>query len=131
MSNLNNIDELSKLNDEERKVALEILQQFSISGQSDLFNELKYADYKEIPVDIETFLSDDNYLGKAWKDASGKLKLYPFWLDILKQLFPDNISTNYQTLLESGARGIGKSEIACGAVGAYMMYRVMCLKNPL
>ena len=65
MSNLNNIDELSKLNDEERKVALEILQQFSISGQSDLFNELKYADYKEIPVDIETFLSDDNYLGKA------------------------------------------------------------------
>ena len=45
MSNLNNIDELSKLNDEERKVALEILQQFSISGQSDLFDELKYADY--------------------------------------------------------------------------------------
>lgn len=131
MSNLNNIDELSKLNDEERKVALEILQQFSISGQSDLFNELKYADYKEIPVDIETFLSDDNYLGKAWKDASGKLKLYPFWLDILKQLFPDNISTNYQTLLESGARGIGKSEIACGAICPYLMYRIMCLKNPM
>lgn len=131
MSNLNNIDELSKLNDEERKVALEILQQFSISGQSDLFNELKYADYKEIPVDIETFLSDDNYLGKAWKDAGGKLKLYPFWLDILKQLFPDNISTNYQTLLESGARGIGKSEIACGAICPYLMYRIMCLKNPM
>ena len=65
------------------------------------------------------------------KDASGKSKLYPFWLEQLKKLFPNNIDTDYNTLLESGARGIGKSEVACGAVGAYLMYRVLCLKNPL
>jgi len=57
--------------------------------------------------------------------------LYPFWLDILKKLFPNNIDTDYNTLLESGARGIGKSEVACGAVGTYLMYRLMCLKDPL
>lgn len=133
MSNLDklNLDELNNLSDKERAVALNILQQFSISGQSKDYENIKYSDYKEIPVDIETFLSDDNYLGKAWKDASGKLKIYSFWLDILKQLFPDNTTTSYQTLLESGARGIGKSEIACGAVCPYLMYRIMCLKNPV
>ena len=34
-------------------------------------------------------------------------------------------------VVTGGARGIGKSEVACGCVGAYLMYRVMCLKNPL
>ena len=26
-----------------------------------------FSDYKEIPVDIETFLTNDNYLGLAYK----------------------------------------------------------------
>ena len=92
---------------------------------------MKYADFEEIPVDIETFITDDRYLGKAWKDAGGKLKLYPFWMERLKELFPSNLETAYNTFLESGARGIGKSEIACGCVCPYLMYRVMCMKNPL
>lgn len=122
---------LEKLNEQERELALKILKEFAHDGNSRTYAELVYADYKEIPVDIETFLSDDNYLGIAWKDAEGKSKLYPFWLEQLKDLFPNNIDTNYDVLLESGARGIGKSEVACGAAGAYEMYRVMCLKNPL
>ena len=124
-------NELNTLNKEERELALKILEEMSKSGNSQIYEDLKYAEYKEIPVDIETFLTDDRYLGQAWKDITGRLKLYPFWLDTLKKIFPDNVSTNYNTLLESGARGIGKSEIACGCVGTYLMYRVMCLKNPL
>lgn len=133
MSNTKNLfdpNELSKLSPAEQKLALQILKEFSKTGTSKLFSDLKYADYNEVPVDIETFLTDDNYLGKAWKDAAGKSKLYPFWLDRLKELFPTNIDTNYNTFLESGARGIGKSEVACGCVGTYLMYRVMCMKNP-
>jgi len=38
-------------------------------------------DYKELPVDIETFITDNRYLGKAWHTADGKCKLYPFWLE--------------------------------------------------
>lgn len=121
---------LDKLSPNEREYALQILTQYA-NGSSQMLDALKYAEYSEIPVDIETFITDDKYLGKAWKDASGKLKLYDFWLDQLKKLFPTNIDTDYNTLLESGARGIGKSEIACGCVGAYLMYRVMCMKNPL
>lgn len=124
------MEELKKLTPAEQKVALQILNEFSKTGSSKLFNDLKYADYTEIPVDIETFLTDDRYLGQAWKDVTGKSKLYPFWLDRLKELFPTNIDTAYNTLLESGARGIGKSEVACGCVGTYLMYRVMCMKNP-
>jgi hypothetical protein len=41
------------------------------------------------------------------------------------------LDTDYNTFLESGARGIGKSEVACGCVCTYLMYRVMCMKNPL
>ena len=126
-----NLSALDALSPQEREYALKILKDFATTGQSEDFNKLKYEDYKEVPVDIETFLTDNNYLGNAWKDVSGHLKLYPFWLDTLKELFPNNTDTNYTTLLESGARGIGKSEVACGCVGAYLMYRVMCLKNPL
>ena len=122
---------LQGLDEKEKQAVLKILKEISEKGNSKIYEDLKYTEYKEIPVDIETFLTDDKYLGLAWKDANGKLKLYPFWLEKLKEIFPDNINTNYNTLLESGARGIGKSEIACGCVGAYLMYRVMCLKNPL
>lgn len=122
---------LESLNEEEKALALNILKELGEQGVSKTYNELLYDDYKEVPVSIETFLNDNRYLGYAWKDINGKSKLYPYWLDVVKELFPTNIDTAYDTLLESGARGIGKSEIACGVVCAYLMYRVMCLKNPL
>lgn len=122
---------LDNLSPKEREMVLSMMQEFADSGSSSEYDKLLYNDYKEIPVDIETFLTNDNYLGKAWKDVEGKLKIYPFWINVLKNLFPTNTDTNYDTLLESGARGIGKSEIACGCVCSYLMYRVMCLKNPL
>ena len=128
-----NIDEklLEGLSQEEREVFLKMMKEFSSCGESKTYNDLLYADWKEIPVDIETFLTDDNYLGKAWKDANGKSKIYPFWMNTLKEIFPNNLDTDYEALLESGARGIGKSEVACGSICPYLMYRVMCLKNPL
>ena len=74
------LEKLNNLSEAERKVALDILKEFSTTGNSKTYADLVYADYKEIPVDIETFLTDDRYLGKAWKDAEGKVKLYPFGL---------------------------------------------------
>ena len=125
----NNI--INSLNEEEKKLALSMLQEFSQSGKSDTYDKLKWTDWKEIPVDIETFLTDDRYLGRAWKDDRGNSKVYPFWMEQLKKLFPDNITTSVNNFIESGARGLGKSEVAAGAACPYLMYRVMCLKNPL
>lgn len=129
--NKKQLDILNSLSDKERGVVKNILNQISLTNNSQIYNDLIYADYKEIPVDIETFITDDRYLGKAWKDATGNLKMYPFWMNELKKIFPTNIDTNYETILETGARGLGKSEIACGAICTYLMYRVLCLKNPL
>lgn len=131
MTNDFNYKELDNLTEEEKKYALKILEELSKNGSSKTYDNILYADYREIPVDIETFITDDRYLGRAWKDSTGKLKMYPYWMGVLKDLFPNNIDTSVNNLIESGARGLGKSEIAAGAVSLYLMYRVLCLKNPL
>lgn len=124
-----NKDILNNLTEAERKVAMEILQQFSTNGTSKTYNDLLLQDYKEIPVDIITFIKDPKYLGKAWHLKDGTCKLFPYWENKLKELFPDNLSTNYNTFIESGARGLGKSEIAV-TCALYLMHRLMCLKDP-
>ena len=72
-----NLEELNRLSEEEKEIALKILNQYSANGSSDLFSKLIYDDYAEIPVDIETFIDDDNYLGNEKNE--GKSKLYPYW----------------------------------------------------
>ena len=126
MSNIS----LENLSEQERETVNKILKELSNQGSSLRLNSLLYADYKEIPVDIITFIEDDQYLGYAWKDAEGNSKLYPYWKNILKQIFPDPFTTSVNNFIESGARGLGKSEIAV-TIAAYLMYRVMCLKNPI
>lgn len=128
--NLDDFTELQNLSESERKAALEILKQFSKQGKSDKFNDLIYEDYEEIPVDIETFVDDYNYLGNAWHDNQGNSKLYPYWRKELRKIFPDNISTTVNNAIFSGSRGRGKSEIAV-LIMCYQLYRVMCLKDPI
>lgn len=88
------LDRLEGLTEEERRIALEILEQYQTTGHSDIYNNIIYEDYSEIPVDIITFIKDDRYLGKAWHSADGKCKLYPYWEKKLLELFPDNVSTD-------------------------------------
>lgn len=128
---LNDIDlnELENLSPEEREMVLKILGEITDEGQSETYRELMLSDFKEIPVDIITFIKDPKYLGKAWHLPSGKCKLFPYWENKLQELFPDNITTACNNTILSGARGLGKSEIAV-ACGLYLMYRLMCLKDP-
>ena len=128
MDNLN-FEELNNLTDEERKAALKILQEYSQQGKSKTYNDIILADYNEVPVDIVTFIKDNRYMGNAWHTPDGKCKLYPYWEDKLKEMFPDPFTTRYNNVIESGARGLGKSEIAV-VIGQYLMHRIMCLKNP-
>ena len=120
----------NNLSDKEKELALKILNEFGKDGVSKTYTDLLYEDYREIPVDIETFLTDDRYMGQAWKDAEGNLKIFPFWMQKLKELFPNNVDTSVNTFIASGARGLGKTEIAM-AIMDYLLHRIMCLKNPL
>ena len=124
-----NLAELDKLSDKEKEYALSILKELSETGKSKKYDDLLYADYEEIPVDIETFLHDPMYLGKGLTDEEGRFTVFPYWVNMLKQLFPTNIDTNFSTLILSGSIGIGKSFVADIAI-LYMLYRVLCLKDP-
>lgn len=121
--------ELNNLTEDEKKVAIEILKQYSESGSSDVYQDLVYQDYEEIPVDIETFLYDEYYLGKSLIDSEGRKTVYPYWVETLKKIFPTNVDTAYNTLALTGSIGIGKSFMAVLCI-LYQLYRMMCLKDP-
>ena len=101
---------LSGLSDQEKRVALEALQQYASSGESTILDTLKYGDFEEIPVDIGTFLHDKKYLGNGLYDSDGRFTLYPYWENLLHKVFPDNLTTKYNTIILHGAIGIGKAQ---------------------
>lgn len=121
--------DISEFSDDEMKTLYSILSELDNSGSSETYTDMMSQDYSEIPVDIITFLKDEKFLGKAWHSPDGKFKLYPYWQEKLQELFPDNISCKYNNAIFSGARGLGKSDIAITCI-LYTMYKVMCLKNP-
>lgn len=126
-----NLKELESLSKEEREYALKIINDILDSdGNSKLYDELIYSDYDEIPVDIITFLKDEKYLGKGLINDEGKFTVYPYWVETLKELFPDPmLPCKYNTLALSGAIGLGKSFVAV-LCGLYELYRMLCLKDP-
>ena len=124
MSNLDNLTE------EERKEVLKILNQFSVNGESKSYNTLLYSDYEEIPVDIETFLKTPKFLGRGLIDDEGRFTVFPYWVEMLKKIYPDPLKpAKYNTLALTGSIGIGKSFVAV-LIGLYELYRMMCLKDP-
>lgn len=126
---VNILNNFSDLSEDEKQLALSILKELESTGSSNKYNSLLYEDYKELPPTIEEFLHDPKYLGKALTNEDGKYTLFPYWEEVLKKIFPDRISTNYNTLILTGGIGLGKSTIA-DIAGAYILCRVLCLKNP-
>lgn len=123
------LEALNKLSPEEKKVAIDILKQVASSGNSELLDTLKYSDFDEIPVDIHTFLHDKKYLGNALYDKDGRFTLFPYWEEKLQDVFPDNLTTRYNTIILTGSIGIGKSTFAVICL-LYMLYRLLCMKDP-
>lgn len=124
-----NLDLLNTLSEEEKALALKVLKEFEQSGTSKSFDDLLYTDYAEIPVDITTFLHDKRYLGNALYDNDGRFTLFPYWEKTLKDIFPTNTTTRYNTIILTGAIGLGKSTIAVICL-LYLLYRLLCLKDP-
>ena len=100
-------------------------------SQEDLLEEIfDPRIWEERPVDIETFLFDRNYLGNSWLDGNNKRTMFPFWQEQAKQMFPLPMKSPYNTIIFSGATGIGKTSVAMGICCAYYLHIVMCLRNP-
>lgn len=120
---------LDALSPEERELAVKILKEYATDGDSALFEELTYADFDEVPVDIHTFIHDRMYLGNALYDSEGRFTIFPYWEKCLEDIFPDNLTTKYNNIVFTGAIGLGKSTIAVICL-LYLLYRLLCLKNP-
>lgn len=120
---------LKNLSDKERELAIKALNEISSTGRSKTLEEIKYSDYDEIPVDIETFLHDKRYLGNGLIDSDGRFTVYPYWVNTLKKIFPSNTETAYNTLILTGGIGLGKSFVAVLCM-AYLLHRMLCLKDP-
>ena len=86
---------------------------------------LTYGNYEEIPVDIETFLDNPEYIGNYF----GEDGIYPFWREVLKEIYPTPFSRDYWLVGLRGAIGSGKSTAACVGM-MYDAYRLLCLKVP-
>lgn len=134
MNNLPDLSILNGLSKEERALAIEILKEYSQDGQSAILEDLKYSDFEEVPVDIITFITEQQYLGRGlWiKDeftGERKCTVFPYWLEKLQEIFPDNLTTRYNTVVLTGSIGLGKSFIAV-ICQLYLLYRMLCLKDP-
>lgn len=92
--------------------------------------EYLYQDFEEIPVSIEQFITDRNYMGNAWLNSKNQLKAFPFWVDHAKQVFPLPMRSPYNTILYEGGTGLGKTSVACCMIMAYYLHIVLCLRDP-
>lgn len=109
---------------EEQQYLLKILREISETGDSPTYRDIWLADYREIPVDIGTFICDSQFLGKVNRNGDA---VYPFWKTTLNEIF--SAGNKYQEIFFTGATRIGKSSTAIVGT-AYMLYRLMCLKDP-
>lgn len=127
-----NIDELpvrikkiyNSCGEEEKHYLRKILQELSEFGFSTTYEQIWLYDYVEVPVDIETFLSHDLYLGKS---NSNGTSIYPTWHKVLTEIF--NAGNKWEEVFLSGATRIGKTTTAISGM-AYMLYKLMCLRDP-
>ena len=78
-----NLKILENLTEDEKAEVKKILSDISNQGKSEDLSELYYEDYEEIPVDIETFLSSETYLGNYTNQGRD---IYSTWLKELKYI---------------------------------------------
>lgn len=117
-------DAYDSCSEEEKVILVQILQELSDYGYSETYENVWLADYKEIPVSIQTFLDSDTFLGKATRQGTG---VYPFWRDTMVDIF--SAGNKYNECIFTGATRIGKSSTAI-TCAAYLLYRIMCLRDP-
>lgn len=82
--------------------------------------------YTELPVDIDTFIEDDHYIGNSTRNGKS---IYPFWRQRLREMFDAENPNKYREMFCATAIGTGKTRVTLIAF-AYTLYCYMCLRNP-
>lgn len=108
----------------EQKQFIRILEELSQKGYSETLETIYLVDFKEVPVSIDRFLTDPEYLGASNDNGN---QIYPGWWEVYDTVF-DSTRDIYEVVL-SGATRIGKSSTAVSCM-CYMTYLLMCYRNP-
>lgn len=88
------------------------------------------AGYWRLPPTIDEFIEDDEFMGQEFEKNGIKGGLvYPGWRDLLRDMFPDELTTRYELLVLSGCIGSGKSTVS-RIIQTYCMCRFLCLEDP-
>lgn len=97
----------------------------------ELLYDLKYKAYfNECPVSIEEFIEKDEFLGTYFKDKdTGGSLFYPYWMEILKSIYPNPFNRRFNNVLILGPIGGGKTTCSLVSI-AYEMHILFCMKNP-
>lgn len=96
----------------------------NLSEQEEIKLLSKIIGYESLPVDIKTFVLDDYYLGRVFEST-----LFPVWLDVLQEIYPDPIRTSSTFIIVKGAIGTGKSTFS-KICTIYDMYKLTLIKDP-
>jgi hypothetical protein len=116
--------ELSGLSPDEREALMLMLAELADdeAGEDDtsLLTMISEAEYKHTPVDIETFVKDEYYLGNTCN------MLYPVLLQDMKEMFEGG---EYQEAILTGSIGWGKTFYASIGV-CRILYELSCLHDP-
>lgn len=88
--------------------------------------QAKILGYKSVPPSIEEFVTNDYYLGKAF--GGGGKDVYPYWMKILKEIYPTPIHTAHPFVVFTGPIGGGKSTIT-KIMNLYQLCRLGHLDN--
>lgn len=111
---------LEKMSPEERKYALQMMTEL-VEGNDKTFKSLIDADYREMPVSPEQFLTDPYYFQHIGKDA------YPIWKKHFCEIYaPGNYIFH---VILTGSIGCGKDFFTQLCL-AYELYKLGCLRNP-
>ena len=89
-------------------------------GGPSLQATMEAVEWKEKPVDMDTFVKDEYYLGRTCDE------IYPLHLEDLKELFDRG---GYQQAIWTGCIGSGKS--FCASIGmCRVLYELSCMVDP-
>lgn len=82
--------------------------------------------YTELPVDIDTFIENDHYIGRSTRNGES---IYSFWRQRLREMFDPKNPNKYREMFCATALGTGKTKVSIIAF-TYTLYCYMCLRNP-
>lgn len=104
---------------------MEKFESLSEKDKSDIIYEAVGKEvYKTCPVDIDTFVTDSDYMGSVYDN------IFPLWRQMLREIYPAPFCKKVDQVVLSCATRAGKTYMSSLIVD-YEIYLLTCMINPI